>query len=152
MKVEAIAYTSADEMRAKAHALRVKLMNLPKPEPIKKPVIRLVQSVVTARDQLPKDAHVDDFRRWQWESARRASNVASFIRVRAIELGSNYDDIIGPDTTRALVAKRHQIIWEVNERFDLSLPAIGRYFGRRDHTSILFAIRKIEKLKASSEG
>lgn len=141
-------YTSAEEMRANAHALRVKLMNLPKPAPIKKPVIRLVQSVVTARDQQPKDAHVDDFRRWQWEAAQRATNVASFIRVRAIELGSNYDDIIGPDTTRTLVAKRHQIIWEVNERFDLSLPAIGRYFGRRDHSSIHFALKKINRLRA----
>lgn len=146
MIVQARDYTSADEMRASAHSLRAKLMNLPKPAPSEQPVIKL--TVLTARCQLPKDAHVEDYRRWQWESARRASNVASFIRVRAIALGSNYDDIIGPDTTRSLVAKRHQIIWEVNERFDLSLPAIGRYFGRRDHSSIHFAIKKINRLKA----
>lgn len=146
MKVAARDYTSADEMRARAHALRVKLMNLPKPAPIVRPVIKI--TVITARCQQPKDAHVEDYRRWQWESARRASNVASFIRVRAIELGATYEEIIGPDTTRSLVAKRHQIIWEVNERFDLSLPAIGRYFGRRDHSSIHFALKKINRLRA----
>jgi hypothetical protein len=33
-----------------------------------------------------------------------------------------------------------------------SLPAIGRYFGRRDHTTVLHAVRKIEELIRTDEG
>jgi chromosomal replication initiator protein len=35
------------------------------------------------------------------------------------------------------------------ELTDHSLPSIGRYFGNRDHTTVLYAIRAVEKRMAS---
>lgn len=57
--------------------------------------------------------------------------------------GIPVSDIMGRRRNIAIVEARHAAIKAVADRRpDLSLPQIGRYFGNRDHTTILHAINK----------
>nr|WP_245297488.1 helix-turn-helix domain-containing protein [Rhizobium lusitanum] len=63
-----------------------------------------------------------------------------------------YSKVVGGRVLHEIVAVRHQLIWEIYDKFPLSLPQIGRMFGGRDHTSILYAVRKVEaKMKIEEE-
>jgi chromosomal replication initiator protein len=44
---------------------------------------------------------------------------------------------------------RQVAMYLTRELTDHSLPSIGRYFGNRDHTTVLYAIRAVEKRMAS---
>tara|TARA_Y100000590_G_scaffold469915_1_gene660614 strand:+ start:554 stop:1903 length:1350 start_codon:yes stop_codon:yes gene_type:complete len=58
-------------------------------------------------------------------------------------LGVARDAILGPSRARHIVHARHLAMYLLREDASLSLPAIGRFFGGRDHTSALHACRKI---------
>jgi chromosomal replication initiator protein len=51
-------------------------------------------------------------------------------------------DLVGRGRTRQLCAPRHLAIFLARERTTASLPELGRAF-RRDHTSVLHAVRKL---------
>lgn len=53
-------------------------------------------------------------------------------------------ELVSDSRFRHVVEVRHRAMFEVRiERPDLSYPAIGRFFGNRDHTSVLFAVKKM---------
>ncbi|MDR1798280.1 MAG: chromosomal replication initiator protein DnaA [Bifidobacteriaceae bacterium] len=54
------------------------------------------------------------------------------------------DEILGPSRTRTLVDARQIAMYLCRELTDLSLPAIGREFGGRDHTTVLHAEKKVK--------
>ncbi|SCB30431.1 helix-turn-helix domain-containing protein [Rhizobium lusitanum] len=92
------------------------------------------------------DAHV---REWNWRAANPAH---AYLKDRCIEIGMAYSKVVGGRVLHEIVAVRHQLIWEIYDKFPLSLPQIGRMFGGRDHTSILYAVRKVEaKMKIEEE-
>lgn len=45
-----------------------------------------------------------------------------------------------------LVACRHEVCWQLKTQTTWSLPQIGKFLGGRDHTSVLFGIRKHQAL------
>jgi chromosomal replication initiator protein len=56
----------------------------------------------------------------------------------------SYDTITGDSRTGPIVNIRHEAMALVYEkRPDLSLPQIGKFFGGRDHSTILHAVRKL---------
>jgi len=58
--------------------------------------------------------------------------------------GVTFNDIIGPSRKRNIVAARFEAIVTVAQLRHLwSLPEIGRFFGNRDHTTILHCIKKM---------
>ena len=60
--------------------------------------------------------------------------------------GFTHADIVGDGRTSDVVRARYAAIAAVREaRPDLSLPRLGRLFGGRDHTTMLHAIRKMER-------
>lgn len=65
--------------------------------------------------------------------------------------GVTIERIKGPSRNRAICRARMEAIYAVRmERPDLSYPAIGRWFGGRDHTTILHSVRKIGSERASA--
>lgn len=84
-----------------------------------------------------------------------ASNDPSFVRRPAKDIiidalrsfpGINYAQVVGPGRSFPVVDARHTCIYVVHKaRLDLSLPQLGVVFGGRDHTTILYAIDKMEK-------
>ncbi len=55
--------------------------------------------------------------------------------------GLTAGDLLGPRHLRHHAYARHVAMYEVRERFGLSLPAIGALFGGRDHTSVMEGLR-----------
>ena len=58
------------------------------------------------------------------------------------------DDLCGPARTHGLVTARQIAMYLCRELTDSSLPAIGRLFGGRDHTTVMHANKKIRQLMA----
>ncbi|MGI5950578.1 MAG: chromosomal replication initiator protein DnaA [Brooklawnia sp.] len=60
--------------------------------------------------------------------------------------GIDREDLIGPSRTQTLVTARQIAMYLCRELTDLSLPKIGQEFGGKDHTTVMYADRKIRQL------
>lgn len=61
--------------------------------------------------------------------------------------GVTFEDLKGNKRTRAIVMPRQIAMYEIaRQRPDKSYPEIGRFFGGKDHTSVLHAVRKMRAL------
>lgn len=58
-------------------------------------------------------------------------------------------DMLGPKRTRSLARPRQMAMWLCKQLTSRSLPEIGRKFGKRDHTTIMHGVRKIDELRQS---
>lgn len=56
-------------------------------------------------------------------------------------------DIIGPKRLRSYARPRQVAMYLCKQLTSRSLPEIGRRFGGRDHTTIMYGVRRIEELK-----
>jgi chromosomal replication initiator protein len=56
------------------------------------------------------------------------------------------DELVGEKRTKRVVVPRQVAMYLCRELTDASLPAIGRAFGGRDHTTVLYAVQKISGL------
>lgn len=65
-------------------------------------------------------------------------------RLAAVGFGVTVADLEGPSKQRPLVQYRQVTMTAVRLMCGLSYPAIGRQFGRRDHTTVMHAVRKVE--------
>lgn len=65
--------------------------------------------------------------------------------VVAKEFGVNLSHLVSQRRTAHMVMARQVAMWFCREKTDRSLPAIGEAFGGRDHTTVLHAIRQIER-------
>ncbi len=64
----------------------------------------------------------------------------------AAYFGLNIDELTGPSRGRHLVMARQIAMYLCRELTPLSLPKIGAQFGNRDHTTVMYADRKINQL------
>ncbi|MBF9035228.1 chromosomal replication initiator protein DnaA [Rhodobacterales bacterium HKCCE2091] len=58
-------------------------------------------------------------------------------------------DMIGPSRARNIARPRQMAMYLCKKLTTRSLPEIGRKFGKRDHTTILHGVRRIEELMAT---
>jgi chromosomal replication initiator protein len=63
----------------------------------------------------------------------------------ATRLGLSVDTILSPTRTAPVAKARQLAMYLTRELTDLSLPAIAEAFNRRDHTTVMHAIRKVER-------
>ena len=61
-------------------------------------------------------------------------------------LGFSVDAMRGKSRQRPLVTARQTAMYVFRELTDLSYPAIARLFGGRDHTTVIHAVDKIQRL------
>jgi chromosomal replication initiator protein len=66
----------------------------------------------------------------------------------AAYFGLAIDELTGPSRGRHLVMARQIAMYLCRELTELSLPKIGAQFGNRDHTTVMYADRKINQLLA----
>src|SRR5918994_6297994 len=64
----------------------------------------------------------------------------------AAYFGLSIEELTGPSRGRHLVMARQIAMYLCRELTGLSLPKIGAQFGNRDHTTVMYAERKITKL------
>ncbi|MEB3370712.1 chromosomal replication initiator protein DnaA [Saccharopolyspora mangrovi] len=69
----------------------------------------------------------------------------TIMAVTADYFGVTIDDLCGPGKTKALAQARQIAMYLCRELTDSSLPKIGQYFGSRDHTTVMYADKKIRK-------
>jgi chromosomal replication initiator protein len=63
----------------------------------------------------------------------------------ATKLGLSVDDILSPSRAAPVARARQLAMYLTRKLTELSLPATARAFNRRDHTTVLHAIRKVER-------
>jgi hypothetical protein len=74
----------------------------------------------------------------------RIGETKQVVAAIAKRYGVTFNDIIGPSRKAKIVAARYEAIVTVAQLRHLwSLPEIGRFFGGRDHTTILHCIKKM---------
>ncbi|WP_240770298.1 chromosomal replication initiator protein DnaA [Nocardioides sp. GY 10127] len=66
----------------------------------------------------------------------------------AAYFGLSIEELTGPSRGRHLVMARQIAMYLCRELTELSLPKIGAEFGNRDHTTVMYADRKINQLLA----
>jgi chromosomal replication initiator protein len=64
----------------------------------------------------------------------------------AVILGFSVESLRGKSRQRPLVTARQMAMYVFRELTDLSYPAIARLFGGRDHTTVIHAVDKIQRL------
>jgi len=83
----------------------------------------------------------------------RASDRKLTIEEIQRKVSEHYDirlsDMLGPKRTRTLARPRQMAMWLCKQLTTRSLPEIGRKFGKRDHTTIMHGVRKIDELRQS---
>ncbi len=82
------------------------------------------------------------------EGAEPEITAAVIIAQTAAYFGISIEDLCGPSRGRHLVQARQIAMYLCRELTDLSLPKIGAQFGNRDHTTVMYADRKINQLLA----
>jgi chromosomal replication initiator protein len=65
--------------------------------------------------------------------------------------GMSIDQLAGQSRQRPLVTARQIGMYVFREVTDLSYPAIARYFGGRDHTTVMHAVEKIQRLMSERQ-
>jgi chromosomal replication initiator protein len=63
----------------------------------------------------------------------------------AARLGLSVDDLLSPSRSAPIARARQLAMYLTRELTELSLPAIAQAFNRRDHTTVLHAIRRVER-------
>jgi chromosomal replication initiator protein len=80
------------------------------------------------------------------ERSTRPISVATIQREAERLFGVSHSDLIGSKRSQAIVYPRQVAMYLSRELTDLSLPKIGAEFGGRDHTTVMHAQAKIQKL------
>lgn len=73
-----------------------------------------------------------------------AESVAEFYNI-------SIEDLIKQSRKKEFVKPRQIAMYLVRKELDNSFPSIGDYFGGRDHTTVMHAVEKVEKLVTSKD-
>lgn len=77
--------------------------------------------------------------------------IAAVIQAVATEAGLTPTDITGDRRSKRLVLPRHVAMALARELTSQSLPTIARAFGDRDHTTVMYALRRVECLRGAGD-
>jgi hypothetical protein len=145
-------YKSLAEMQAGMLAARQRTMFAkPKPRPpLAGPVVRQIESVrdfpvplphVSAKDMATHEERINGY----LQDLNYKPFLREYIARHAKRLGFTYDGVIGTSRIGDVTLARQKIMWLVRKSYpQKSFPEIGRAFGKRDHTTALHGIRKID--------
>lgn len=170
VQVSARTFTSAAEQLSHAAAVRKRLLfGKKKPaaevhQAIEHHSIMAPQIPMWQRRETSFDAHVTlfnhiraiqafstastvKFMQDEWSDPPRKTMKTIVEEVLVRFPGVTLADVRGRRRVRSVNVPRQLAIYEVHrQRRDLSTPAIGRWFGGRDHTTILHAIWKMDSI------
>ncbi|MBP3316740.1 MAG: AAA family ATPase [Alphaproteobacteria bacterium] len=83
------------------------------------------------------------------DTLERAKTPLAMVKNMCEKLGVSYDAVCGSGRSRNLVLARQTMMAVLKGATGLSLSEIGNYVGGRDHATVLYAIKQIEKQKAT---
>lgn len=112
---------------------------------------RLMSPPVERECNLQHDAHVNARAVYMLAELGPRVMAIPIIKEMCRVYGVSYRDICGDGRTREICFPRQKMMWVVRHRTIFSFPEIGRKFGGRDHTTVLHAVNKIDRLIASND-
>jgi chromosomal replication initiator protein len=73
---------------------------------------------------------------------------------RVVEAVSNFfdmskADVLGNSRTKEIMVARQISMWIMKNQINMSYPSIGNFFNGKDHTTVMHAVKKIDKMKES---
>ncbi|MEY2433892.1 MAG: chromosomal replication initiator protein [Acidimicrobiaceae bacterium] len=76
----------------------------------------------------------------------RVITAERILEATSMMFGMSIDELVSSSRTRPLVNARQIAMYVCREVTDLSFPQIAKAFGKSDHTTVIHAVQKIEKL------
>lgn len=107
----------------------------------------VVNKIKTYTELMGVDVTLDVAEHLLSDTLEKFKTPVAMVKSMSEKLGVTYDAICGAGRARSLVLARQIIMVVLKNSTNLSLSEIGTYVGNRDHASVLYAIRQIEKLK-----
>ncbi len=83
------------------------------------------------------------------DSLQTVKTPVAMVKMMCEKLGVSYDAVCGSGRSRNLVLARQVMMVVLKGATQLSLSEIGNFVGGRDHATVLYAIKQIEKLLAT---
>lgn len=83
------------------------------------------------------------------DTLQKSKTPSAMVREMCEKLGVSYDAVCGAGRNRSLVLARQIMMVVLKNATALSLSEIGNFVGGRDHATVLYAIKQIEKQQAS---
>ena len=83
---------------------------------------------------------------------RQNITIENIIKYICTVYGLQEDDILGKKRPKNIALARQVAMYLCRKMTDASLPKIGSSFGGRDHTTVIHACEKIEKMKNEDKG
>jgi chromosomal replication initiator protein len=78
-------------------------------------------------------------------ASRQTRTLAEIHAAACLHFRISSEELISPSRTARVAWPRQVAMYLARELTDESLPAIGRHFGRRDHTTVIHAVRRAEQ-------
>ena len=82
------------------------------------------------------------------QSSTRVRSDEEFLTDIAAYLGYSVEALRGKSRQRPLVMARQIAMYVMREQTELSYPSLARLFGGRDHTTVIHAVEKVQRLMA----
>ena len=82
-------------------------------------------------------------------ASERKVSIDEIIRKVTDHYGLNMSDMLSQRRTRSIARPRQVAMYLAKVLTQHSLPEIGRQFGKRDHTTVIHAVKKVEELQIS---
>lgn len=79
-------------------------------------------------------------------TARKKVSLDHIIKSTAEHFNLTPSDLCGKRRTKDIALARQVAMYLARRMTEFSLPKIGEEFGRRDHTTVLYAVRKVEEM------
>ena len=100
-------------------------------------------------DLMGSDVNMEIAQRLLADCLTTSKTPVVMVREMCEKLGVSYDAVCGAGRSRALVLARQTMMVVLKQATQLSLSEIGNFVGGRDHATVLYAIKQIEKQLAS---
>lgn len=96
-------------------------------------------------DLMGAEVNMDIANRLLADTLQTVKTPVTMVREMCEKLGVSYDAVCGSGRGRALVLARQTMMVVLKQATQLSLTEIGNFVGGRDHATVLYAIKQIEK-------
>lgn len=100
-------------------------------------------------DLMGTDVTMEIAQRLLSDTLQATKTPVAMVREMCEKLGVSYDAVCGAGRSRNLVLARQIMMVVLKGATQLSLSEIGNFVGGRDHATVLYAIKQIEKQQAS---
>ncbi len=109
----------------------------------------VANKIKTYSELMGRDATLDVVEHLLADTLEKSKTPVSMVKMMCEKLGVSYDAICGAGRSKSLVLARQIIMVVLKNSTRLSLAEIGNYVGNRDHATVMYALRQIEKMQSS---